>query len=524
MPIKRRVGIILIWTFMSLYLSCRLLAAQGIESVNEVCTFYDEEIDDEYKDYERYDISEGDIMIKESGRYYIKGTTTTSCITVLSGVTDVEIVLDNVNIILPGHIKNGALNDNSKGPVEIVLLGENNLQGGGYCAAISIQPTANLVISERSTGKLVARGGYYSAGIGTSCCTSGGNISINGGEIYAYGDIGSCGIGNGAGGSKEVTTVESVIINGGSIYCEGGNKASALGGGRYSYTKHIYINGGQVIAKGGAEASAIGRGVQQATAKSIIDLLGGTIIAYQGERKANSPNTVAAIDLINGGCIGPETVVIAMNAIKMKDEVEGTYELNIKEVEQPFNLTVEALNIFLQDITLIDDGEDLYFHIPKGKYQLCFESGGQLYKWEIGQAEESDVVEPPEQGSNTENETDNIPEEDAPEGNIPKEDELEEDMTKGNELEGNMTKGDELEGDIPKEDEVEGNIPKNDASDEEVLEDDQSIGNGPVQANNNITVYRSAVPQHISWEAINLFRDKELFYIHYGISLQRNIE
>ena len=529
MPIKRRVGMMLIWILMGLYLSSKLLAVEGEMALDEVnYSTWDREIDERYKDYVKYDISDGDVMITETGKYYITGTTTTSSITVSTGATDVEIVLDNVNITLPEDIINGALNDNGKGPTEIVLLGENNLQGGGYSAAISIKSRANLIISDRSTGKLVARGGCYSAGIGTSNYTVGGHISINGGEIYAYGDSGGCGIGTGTGSKGNIITVESVTINGGNVYCEGGSKASALGGGGYSYTKYVCINAGQVIAKGGMEVSAIGRGAQQDSTQSSIDILGGTVIAYQGARKASNPNAIAAIDLFNGGSIGQEAIVIAMSSIETKAETEGTYEVSVKDVGQPFNLSIDPLNIVLQDISLIDGGEEMYFHLPQGKYQLCFESGGQLYKCDIGKAEEADVEEPtkPEGDTPKNDEVEgDSPKNDEVEGDSPKDDEVEEDSPKDDEVEEDSPKDDALEGDSPKDDEVEEDSPKDDALEGSIAKDNEAEETMPddklIQGSNSSTFYRNSAPQHIRWDEINFYRSKESFYIHFGIALQK---
>lgn len=157
------------------------------------------------------------------------------------------------------------------------------------------------------TGKLTAVGGYISAGIGCMHMNgaesgyAGGEIQIDGGEIYAYsgnksalGDGAEAGIGSVMGGQSG-DLCEGITINGGKVTAKGGTGIGASGpnsscsfvkitGGEVNATGFYYaisaesitISGGDVEANGGEGCSGI-------TGNSIT-IEGGTVTARGGSQ------------------------------------------------------------------------------------------------------------------------------------------------------------------------------------------------------------------------------------------------
>ena len=136
---------------------------------------------------------------------------------------------------------------------------------------------------EEGTGTLRTWGGEAAAGIGGEEGNRGGNITINGGTIYAYGGYndddddyhnyhGGAGIGSGsmyANGLVNEGAYQacrgpgpaSVTIANGTVKAEGGQQAAGIGGGTYSSGGNITITGGIVRGDAGTpDASGIGGG------------------------------------------------------------------------------------------------------------------------------------------------------------------------------------------------------------------------------------------------------------------------
>ena len=117
------------------------------------------------------------------------------------------------------------------------------IQGGDSTAAkvtlsnVNIETTSDAAVSV--SGNVGNRPGML----------GGSNITINGGDVKAYGGSEAAGIGGGLkGNGKDIT------INGGTIHAEsgGGEKVAAIGGGRVNGVgKNIQITGGNVTVKSG---------------------------------------------------------------------------------------------------------------------------------------------------------------------------------------------------------------------------------------------------------------------------------
>ena len=181
-----------------------------------------------------YNISEGAVTIDDScgnncSSHTITGSSSTNTITVTGGTHN--IILNNVNIDVsststsPFFIENNAT-------VNLTLVGTSTLKGGNDRAGLQLSEEASLIITKESDGNtLNAIGGWmWGAGIGGWYSSSGGNITINGGNINA-------------------ATASS----------NNGGNGAAIGGGRGEFKGHVTINGGKVNAEA-RNGSGIGGG------------------------------------------------------------------------------------------------------------------------------------------------------------------------------------------------------------------------------------------------------------------------
>ncbi|MGN0546089.1 MAG: hypothetical protein ACI4I3_02060 [Acutalibacteraceae bacterium] len=157
-----------------------------------------------------------------AGWYLVKGTITADSRTNIYG--DVHFILeDGCDFTINGGIE---VNE----PSSITI----------YC-------------QQAGTGKLTCKGAESKNGIGGS--TARGNITINGGIIYAQGgsNDGGAGIGGEPGGA--------ITINGGTVTAIGTYNNSGIGGNRFGSTKSggvITINGGRITAQGHQRSAGIG--------------------------------------------------------------------------------------------------------------------------------------------------------------------------------------------------------------------------------------------------------------------------
>ncbi len=119
------------------------------------------------------------------------------------------------------------------------------------------------------------------AGIGGNANQPGGTITVNGGQVTAYGGIMGAGIGGGCYG-----TGGTIVIDGGNVTATGGDRAAGIGGGNEGAGGTITIDGGNVTATGGNYAAGIGGGYSGA---------GGTITITGGQITANGYNSGVGI-------------------------------------------------------------------------------------------------------------------------------------------------------------------------------------------------------------------------------------
>ena len=152
------------------------------------------------------------------------------------------------------------------GNAHIVLVGINEIQGFyNEYPAIQAPTSSSQALRISGTGSLIARVGGtlnentgliqgYASAIGGSMNDNCGDITIEGGKIYAYGGSGSAAIG---GGMQH--DCGEITITGGKIYANPGfNNTTGIGAAYEGECGRILISGGSVVAEGKGEGAAIG--------------------------------------------------------------------------------------------------------------------------------------------------------------------------------------------------------------------------------------------------------------------------
>ena len=159
-------------------------------------------------------------------------------------------------------------------------------------------------------GEIWTHSVYQSQSEETHDGAHGGELTVYGGKLYAYGDLDCSGIGSGDGNGflDIVPTGGTVTIHGGYVYAKGGGHGAGIGGGRNGNGGNVTINGGTVLAYGGADAAGIGSGEQHNGNRH-----GGTLTVNGGYVFADGTDWGAGIGggedadgadvIINGGIV-----------------------------------------------------------------------------------------------------------------------------------------------------------------------------------------------------------------------------
>ena len=119
-----------------------------------------------------------------------------------------------------------------KGAVHLILWDGSDcflkVYGDDWHAGIEVSGEGNSLTiygQKEQTGRLIAQGGEYGAGIGGSGQDGvGNNITINGGRVEAYGGVSACGIGGALSGQGI-----NITINGGTVLAQGHTSIDAIG-------------------------------------------------------------------------------------------------------------------------------------------------------------------------------------------------------------------------------------------------------------------------------------------------------
>lgn len=225
-------------------------------------------------------VDSGDITINgDTGGYVItqkdSEKQTSHTITVTEGIHNITLRGVNINSSgSPFSIQAGAT-------VYLTLENENRLIGGMNYAGLEVQAgtadksDASLIITDKSSGSLEAKGGDYSAGIGGNLGRRNGDITISGGTVTANGVYGA-GIGSAFYGFGGEITISGGTVTANSDYGAG------IGGGNNGDGGRITISGGTVTTTSDYGAG-IGDGFDCGLRDSTITITGsGTKVTAKG--------------------------------------------------------------------------------------------------------------------------------------------------------------------------------------------------------------------------------------------------
>ena len=228
-----------------------------------------------------------------------------------SGTADMTFI--NTNI----YGNDGQLSMYEGAKVSMTAIGANSFisQSNSTYAGIEVGSDVSLTIND-SDGSIIAIGDDNCAGIGgyhyysenddEYYYSDAGDITINGGTIFALSTDDGAGIGGGYDGG-----FGTITINGGTIYAECmHNDGAGIGVGDDGNGGDIIINGGYITALS-LEDDGAGIGGADTGHCDSITINGGTIIAGSDDAAAigggESSSSFAGKIIINGGVIKPHT-------------------------------------------------------------------------------------------------------------------------------------------------------------------------------------------------------------------------
>lgn len=255
-----------------------------------------------YVDPEGYTDGDDSFYYEHTGKYVLFGGTDEGMF-----FTDGEYEIDFINLTINGYEGNVGFYDVDS--AEITLCGLNMLASQSYSGYAGLEiAESNLTIKE-SDGTLIAIGDDDCAGIGSYYDGEGvnaGNITIDGGNIYAVSTGDGAGIGGGYCGGFETITINGGNIRaecleddgagigvgddgyGGDIIINGGNvtalslddDGAGIGGADNGYVNSITINGGNIVV-GSQDGAGIGGGEEADSHGGKITINGGVISAHK---------------------------------------------------------------------------------------------------------------------------------------------------------------------------------------------------------------------------------------------------
>lgn len=244
---------------------------------------------------------------------------------------------------------------------------------------ITVDKYSTLIIwaQAEGSGKLIATGADYCAGIGDVYGNEAGTIIINGGEINATGGQYSDGIGG---------YLTKVIINGGSVVATSGEEGSGIGG----YYSRVTINGGKLTVEAGDNGFGMGGYASKVTINGgqvlaidrifvengSISIRGGKVDATYGISGEESTITidggsVQAISAQNGTAIGGKDCKVAINGgiiLAFAASTATDYAIGCEDCEVTLGWTLDTDYImcggrlggdvrFAKDKKFVDDQE-----------------------------------------------------------------------------------------------------------------------------------------------------------------------
>lgn len=286
------------------------------------------------------------INITEAGEYRVYNelfAQTNVPIGVNADIADtVFITVEGVNIVL--DVDSSAMNIGANSVVVLNVKGANAFKGKNGCG---IEAAGDLIINATEADTLDCKGSGRSAAIGTTKkSAAGGNITINGGVIYAQSGSESAAI-----GASNAGRLGNITINGGQIQAVGGAYSSAIGAAYCSNgDATITINGGMVEAQAGyyCDNRAIGKGNKTNRGNVSLVVTGGSIIA-----KGEKGNLDGVLDGATNGTEAVMPLVLTLPDAAFTLVTEG----NIGDIKL-------GADYGIKDVYTDAEGK-LYFYVPE---------------------------------------------------------------------------------------------------------------------------------------------------------------
>lgn len=240
-----------------------------------------------------YNLSDGNVVISRNGEYVITqddpSTPVTNTITVDAGV-NATVTLSGVNIergVSEWHACAFKIEDDSTGNVTVVLAEgtANRLVSGPNAAGLQKNGAGENVgtLTITGNGSLYASTKHpssFSAGIGSSVNNSTRNITIENGNIEAFGR-GGAGIGAGSAWTEgSMTSATNIRFNGGTVITSASILANGIGGGMRGNGE---IGATSILIAGGTitDSSEKGIGSDNRANQSIV-ITGGSVKSTAG--------------------------------------------------------------------------------------------------------------------------------------------------------------------------------------------------------------------------------------------------
>ena len=234
------------------------------------------------------------IEITAAGEYLLEGDFTQCAYPVIVAENLGNVTITSKNVKVYPSSSNHGMKIGAGTTVTLKLDGANHYQGKSQGAGIEMQGSLIIESVNNSLTDSLYTQGSYAPGIGVyTAGVTGGDLTINGGTVYARGTDKSAAIGTSCyASSSQAAKIGKITINGGNVnaVANGGGKdyyhCAGIGCGYYAddtknkavnvYEK-ITINGGKVYAQGYGDAAGIG--CIKYTTGGDIEINGGTVVA-----------------------------------------------------------------------------------------------------------------------------------------------------------------------------------------------------------------------------------------------------
>lgn len=277
-----------------------------------------------------------------------------------------------------------------------------------------IRAGETTILNISGEGKLIAKSGTNAAGIGGSAGESGGDITIDSGEIESicpYPTSSSNGSGAGIGGGRKGNG-GNITINGGNIKATGGYHGAGIGGGWDSsitaslspapatsisghkfFSGNITITGGYIESNGSGHGDAFGDGCYgeagadaTTSERFTIKMTGGTVIANAPESGGLSTNDLGgrgARVIVTGGSLKASKFKSLNKAGKLESVAYGDEDMTT----QVFMTTIDVQSAAGSgmDAKFAKIADDFLMKVngvtkSYGKPE-CTDKEGKLYLW-----------------------------------------------------------------------------------------------------------------------------------------------